>query len=33
MNREMLKDIMSKLDVVKELDGYGKNKLASLMEG
>jgi len=33
MNREMLKEIMSNMDVVKELDEYGKNKLASLMEG
>jgi len=33
MNKEMLKEIMSNMDVVKELDEYGKNKLASLMEG
>ena len=33
MNREMLKEIMSNMDVVKELDEYGKNKLATLMEG
>jgi putative transposase len=33
MNREMLKEIMSNMDVVKELDEYGKNRLASLMEG
>ncbi len=33
MNREMLKRIMSNMDVVKELDEYGKNKLAVLMEG
>ena len=33
MNREMLKEIMSNMDVVKELDEYGKNKLANLMEG
>jgi len=29
----MLKEIMSNMDVVKELDEYGKNKLANLMEG
>ena len=33
MNQEMLKEIMSNMDVVKELNEYGKNKLASLMEG
>ncbi len=34
MNRDMLKEIMSNnMDVVRELDEYGKNKLASLMEG
>jgi len=33
MNRDMLKQIMSNMDVVKELDEYGKNKLAVLMEG
>jgi transposase-like protein len=33
MNKEMLKEIMSNMDVVKELDEYGRNKLASLMEG
>jgi len=33
MNKEMLKEIMSNMDVVKELDEYEKNKLASLMEG
>jgi len=33
MNQEMLKEIMSNMDVVKELDEYSKNKLASLMEG
>jgi len=33
MNREMLKEIMSNMDVVKELDEYGRNKLANLMEG
>ena len=33
MNKEMLKDIMNNIDVVKELDEYGKNKLTSLMEG
>ena len=29
----MLKEIINNMDVVKELDEYGKNKLASLMEG
>lgn len=33
MNRGMLKEIMSNMDVVAELDEYGKNKLAALMEG
>ena len=33
MNKEMLKEIMNNIDVVKELDEYGKNRLASLMEG
>ncbi len=35
MNRKMLKEIISNMDmdVVKELDEYGKNKLATLMEG
>ncbi len=35
MNRKMLKEIISNMDmdVVKELDEYGKNKLAALMEG
>jgi len=33
MNKEMLKKIMGNMDVVKELDEYGKNKLVTLMEG
>jgi transposase-like protein len=33
MNKEMLKEIMNNMNVIKELDEYGKNKLASLMEG
>ena len=33
MNKEMLKEIMINMDVVKELDEYGKNKFASLIEG
>ncbi len=33
MNKEMLKEVMSDMDVIKELDEYGKNKLAALMEG
>ena len=33
MNREMIKELMSNIDLVKELDEYGKNKLATLMEG
>ena len=33
MNKEMLKEIMSNMDVIKELDEYGKNRLAILMEG
>jgi len=33
MNREMIKELMSNMDLVKELDEYGKNKLATLMEG
>ncbi len=33
MNKEMIKDLMSNIDMVKELDEYGKNKLATLMEG
>jgi len=33
MNKEMLKKIMGNMDVVKELEEYGKNKLATLMEG
>ena len=35
MDRKMLKEIISNMDmdVVKELDDYGKNKLATLMEG
>lgn len=28
MNKEMLKEIMNNMDVVKELDEYGKNRLA-----
>ena len=32
MNREMIKELMSNMDLVKELDEYGKNKLATLME-
>jgi len=33
MNKEMLKKVMNDMDVVKELDEYGKNKLATPMEG
>jgi len=33
MNREMLKEIMSNMDVVKELDEYGKNKIAFIYIG
>ena len=33
MNKEMLKEIMRNMNVIKELDEYGKNRLASLMEG
>ena len=33
MNKEMLKEVMNDMDVIKELDEYGKNKLAALMEG
>jgi transposase-like protein len=33
MNKEIIKELMSNMDVVKELDEYGKNKLATLMEG
>jgi len=33
MNQEMLKEIMSNIDLVKELDEYGKNKLAVLIKG
>ena len=29
----MLKEVMNDMDVIKELDEYGKNKLAALMEG
>ena len=32
MNKEMLKEVMNDMDVIKELDEYGKNKLATLME-
>ena len=27
MNRKMIKELMSNMDLVKELDEYGKNKL------
>ena len=33
MNKEMLKEMMSNMDMVKELSEYGKNQLAILMEG
>lgn len=33
MNKEMLKNIMSNMDIAKDLDEYGKNKLSDLMEG
>ena len=33
MNREMIKELISNMDLIKELDEYGKNKLATLMEG
>ena len=33
MNKEMLKDMMSNMDMVKGLSEYGKNQLAILMEG
>ena len=32
MNREMIKELISNMDLIKELDEYGKNKLATLME-
>ena len=33
MNKEMLKEIMSNMNLVKELDEYGKKRFVSLMEG
>jgi hypothetical protein len=30
MNKEMLKSIMSNMDIAKDLDEYGKNKLSDL---
>ncbi len=30
MNKEMLKEVMNDMDVIKELDEYGKNKLATV---
>jgi len=33
MNRDNDKRINIKMDLIKELDEYGKNKLATLMEG
>jgi len=32
MNKEIFKEIINRMDIVKELDKYSKNRLANLME-